>query len=69
LIPDPDPAFYAEYRSGFTDEKKNLIYFNFFDQKLQFFLPIPRPPKGFQATEEAFGPQKRTSITSKHEIS
>jgi hypothetical protein len=32
-------------------------------------IPILRPIKYFQATEEAFSPQKRTSSTSKHEIS
>jgi hypothetical protein len=41
---------------------------NFLDQNLH--LPIPRPPiQDVQVTKEAFSSQKRTSSTSKHEIS
>ncbi len=39
-----------------------------FDQKLQFTYSFASI-KGVQATREAFSPQKRTSSTSKHEIS
>ncbi len=60
--PDPNPAFNAEYRSQL---KK---YLEFFDQKLQFTYP-QASMKDFQAAEEAFSPRKRTSSTSKHEIS
>jgi hypothetical protein len=45
--------------------KKNFI---FFYQKLQFTYPLASI-KDVQATGEAFSPQKRTSSTSKHEIS
>jgi hypothetical protein len=35
-----------------------------------YHLSIPRPPeKDVEDTEEAFSPQKRTTSTSKHEIS
>jgi hypothetical protein len=80
LIPDPDPAFYAEYRSGsgsnpdpgfwwpkfkkFT-AKKNLIFFWSKNATYLFQASI----MDVQASGEAFSPQKRTSSTSKHEIS
>jgi hypothetical protein len=49
----------------FTTENFLLI---FWDKKLQFTYPWA-PIKEVQATEEDFSPQKRTSSTSKHEIS
>jgi hypothetical protein len=48
----------------FTAEKKLI----FFWMKKQFTYPSAFI-KDFQATEEAFSPQKRTSSISKHEIS
>jgi hypothetical protein len=65
----PDTAFLAEYRSGsmvlmtknckkFTAKKKNKIFGN---KKLQFTYPLASI-KDVQAKEEAFSPQKRTSI-------
>ncbi len=49
----------------FTAGKK-IIFFFF----KNYNLPIPKASiKDSQATEEAFSPQKRTSSTSKHEIS
>jgi hypothetical protein len=48
----------------FTAEQK-IKYF--FDQKLQFTYPLTSI-KEFQVAE-AFSPQRRTSSTSKHEIS
>ncbi len=68
---DPDPAFYAGSRvlmtknvKKFTAEKKqkNLA------QKLQFTYPYASI-KDVQVTKEAFSSQKRTSRTSKYEIS
>jgi hypothetical protein len=61
-----DPAFFLR----FDELKLKKIYswkfnFYFFDQKLQFKASI----KDVQATGKAFRPQKRTSITSKHENS
>jgi hypothetical protein len=47
----------------FTAEKKSI----FLDQKLPFTYPWAFI-KDYQATEEAFSPQKRTSSTSKLEI-
>ncbi len=49
----------------FTAEKK---YYLFFHHKLQFTYPYASI-KNVQVTEEAFSSQKRTSSTSKHEIS
>jgi hypothetical protein len=54
--PDPD-------KKKFTAEKISM----FFYQKLQFTYP-QASKKDVQATEEAFGPQKRTSSTSKHKF-
>jgi hypothetical protein len=51
-------------KKKFTAEKK----LHFLDQKLQFTYPWASI-KDYQATEEPFSPQKRTSSTSKHEIS
>ncbi len=56
---DPDPI-----RIQFTVEKK----LNFFESKSTIYLPLG-PIKDVQVTEEAFSSQKRTSSTSKHEIS
>ena len=58
---------------GFDDQKLEKIYswkFNFYflDQKLPFTYP-QASTKDAQSTGEAFSPQKRTSITSKHENS
>ncbi len=58
---------------GSNDQKLENIYSwkkdkIFFDQKLQFTNPYASI-KDVQATGEAFSPQKRTSSTSKHEIS
>jgi hypothetical protein len=48
----------------FPAEKKNIFWI------LKCNLSIPYASiKDFQATEEAFSSQKRTSSTSKHEIS
>jgi hypothetical protein len=48
----------------FTSEKK----LNFFGSKTQLTYPYASI-KDVQVTEEAFSSQKRTSSTSKHEIS
>jgi hypothetical protein len=45
----------------FTAEKNGY----FFDQKLQFTYPLAST-KNFQASGEAFSPQKRTSSNSKN---
>jgi len=50
---------------GFYDQKWKK---SFFDKKLQFTFPMAFI-KDAQATGETFIPQKRTSSTSKHEIS
>jgi hypothetical protein len=47
-----------------TAEKKNLI----FGSKIAIYLPLGLH-KDVQDTEEAFNPKKRTSSSSKHEIS
>jgi hypothetical protein len=47
---------------NFTTENFDYFFFN-----LQFTYPYASI-KDAQATGEAFSPQKRTSITSKHEI-
>jgi hypothetical protein len=60
-----DPWFDVQKCEKFTAGKKKSI---FFDQKLQIYLSIGLH-KGLQATEEAFGPHKRTNSISKHEIS
>jgi hypothetical protein len=71
--PDPDPigsrVLMTKSLKKFTAEKKNYIFF--FDQKLKFtlYLSLGLHLKDVQVTEEAFSPQKRTSSTSKHEIS
>jgi hypothetical protein len=76
---DQDLAFQAEYRSGSGSRvlmtknwsefnnvvKKNV---NVFSQEQQFTHPYASI-KDIQATEEAFNQQKRTSSSSKHEIS
>jgi hypothetical protein len=51
----------TKIEKNFTAEQKYI----FFDQIVQFTYPT----KDAQATGEAFSPQKRTSSTSKHEIS
>jgi hypothetical protein len=66
--PDPDLTFQAEYR---TDQDPDPIRIqNFDDHKLQSktttYLSLH---KNVQVTEEALSSQKRTSSTSKHEIS
>jgi hypothetical protein len=67
LNTDPDPgALMTKNRKQFIAEKFVL---NFFVIK-NYNLPIPRPPKkDVQVTKKAFRSQKRTSSTSKHEIS
>ncbi len=64
--PNPDPEFWRpKLEKKITAEKK----INFFwDQKLQVSYPQAFI-KNIQVTEEAFSSQKRTSSTSKHEIS
>ena len=67
LIPDPDPVFLAEYWSGSEVlMTKNLKKFTV--KKIAIYLSIGLH-KRVQATGEAFSPQKRTSNTSKREIS
>jgi hypothetical protein len=75
--PDSDKAFWDEYRIRIQygsrvlmikigknlQLKKNLLF---------FYQKLPRPPKGhpsYKRSLHAFSPQKRTSTTSKHEIS
>jgi hypothetical protein len=70
--PDPDPIRIQ----GFDDKKfiflamklkKNLIFWGS-KTRVKFIYPLGLQ-KDIQATEEASSPQKRTSSTSKHEIS
>jgi hypothetical protein len=69
LNTDPDPirihGFYDQKLKKFTAEK-NFIYF--FDNKMRFTYPWTFI-MDVQAAGEAFSPQKKTSSTSKHEIS
>ncbi len=66
---------YAKFRIRFHliriqgfDDQKLTAEISFFVIK-NFKLPILRPIKDVQATEEAFRPYKRTLSTSKHEFS
>jgi hypothetical protein len=64
----PDPAFYAENRTG----SRVLMTKNFKKitaKKFVYFFWINNDRKDVQTTEEAFSPQKRTSSTSEYEIS
>jgi hypothetical protein len=70
MNPDQDPAFqvnpYPIQIQGFDDQelKKKIQLIKFFKYLLFIKIAIYL----FQATGEAFSPQKRTSSTSKNEI-
>ncbi len=76
LITIRQACFYQGFRSIFIYTDPVLIWtkiyswkkFNFFGSKTTIYLSLAFI-KDFQVTKEAFSSQKRTSSTSKHEIS